>query len=319
MFKAIAYDDIKSFISITESDDFDEHQMTDWGIYLLDRYSLLEKCCYFGAVQCFKYLITEFEVVITKRCLELSFLGGNADIMSKCFKKIEPDKECMKYAIISHNIDFITFLMYEKQLTIDVNDCIYYHNLKAFLVHFDQANDINEILFHSLSFNILSLYKYLVHQGANINAKGNGEKTVLQYAVERNNIEIAQVFISLGADVNVQLKYGRTAFINAMNQNYKEMMELLIENGADVNIRDIWGATALHYAVQQNSKEKIEFLLSNGAQIDAKDKEGFTALLRAIEKDNIEMFELLYSHGADIHSTNNNEYNVLHFAAQKIS
>ncbi|EAY07698.1 hypothetical protein TVAG_273820 [Trichomonas vaginalis G3] len=74
--------------------------------------------------------------------LQLSFLGGNPDIMSECLKCHKPDKECMEYAIMSHNIDFVTFLMNEHEIPIDVDDCIRYDNIQAFLIHYDQTNDI---------------------------------------------------------------------------------------------------------------------------------------------------------------------------------
>ena len=83
-------------------------------------YSLLELCCYHGAVGCFKYLLTEYGLNITQTCLQFSFLSGKPDIMSKCLQTINPDNECMRYAIISHNIDFVTFLMDEYKLEIDI-------------------------------------------------------------------------------------------------------------------------------------------------------------------------------------------------------
>ena len=114
--RAIIYDDIKSFISFTEMNGFNKNQMikntfnspsTD------DGYSLLELCCYHGAVNCFKFLRTKFDSKITFLCLQFSFLGGNPDIMSECLKSQKPNFGSMTYALISHNIDFVTFLINE--------------------------------------------------------------------------------------------------------------------------------------------------------------------------------------------------------------
>ena len=40
-------------------------------------------------------------------------LGEKLEIMSECLKYQNPNEKCMEYAIISHNIDFVTFLMNE--------------------------------------------------------------------------------------------------------------------------------------------------------------------------------------------------------------
>ncbi|EAY17356.1 hypothetical protein TVAG_319510 [Trichomonas vaginalis G3] len=77
----------------------------------------------------------------------------------------------MKYAIISHNIDFVTFLMNEHNIKIDLNYCVIYNNLESFLVYFDQINDIQECFNCSIRFNIPSLIEYFLTLGANINEK----------------------------------------------------------------------------------------------------------------------------------------------------
>ncbi|EAX83072.1 hypothetical protein TVAG_259580, partial [Trichomonas vaginalis G3] len=136
-------------------------------------YSLLELCCYHGAVDCFKLLRTKFNSEITRECLDLSFLGGNQEIMSECLKYQKPDRWCMENAIISHNIDFVTFLMNEYSIKINLRYCEKYNNLETFLVYFDQTNDIGKCFVYSAMFNIPSLCEYFLSNGANINEKNN--------------------------------------------------------------------------------------------------------------------------------------------------
>ncbi|EAX85479.1 hypothetical protein TVAG_313600 [Trichomonas vaginalis G3] len=113
IYRAIMYNDLIKFISFTEREDFDKNQKLKSSFYPIpyERYSLLELCCYHGAVDCFKLLRTKYNSEITRTCLQLSFLGGNPEIMSECLKRQKPNGKCMEYAIISHNIDFVTFLM----------------------------------------------------------------------------------------------------------------------------------------------------------------------------------------------------------------
>ena len=117
--------DLEKIILFTECDGFDKNQLLESDLYPYsdEGYSLLELCCYHGAVDCFKLLRTKFDSEITQKCLRFSFLGGNPEIMSECLKYQKPNKECMKYAIISHNIDFVTFLMNEYNLEIKLSYC----------------------------------------------------------------------------------------------------------------------------------------------------------------------------------------------------
>ena len=88
----------------------------------------------------------------------------------------------MEYAIISHNIDFVTYLMNEHNLKINLNDCIKYKNLESFLVYFDQTNDVNKCFKYSINLDIPSICEYFISKGANINEKYNLENTALHYA-----------------------------------------------------------------------------------------------------------------------------------------
>ena len=114
------YNDLERFIAFTEIDGFNQYRILTSNLYpdSDESYLLLELCCYHGAVDCFKFLRTKFNSAITQKCLEFSFLGGNPEIMSECLKYQKPNKDCMKYAIISHNIDFVTFLMNEYNIEI---------------------------------------------------------------------------------------------------------------------------------------------------------------------------------------------------------
>ncbi|EAY16835.1 hypothetical protein TVAG_447940 [Trichomonas vaginalis G3] len=171
IYRAIMNNDLEVFISFTEREEFDENQKLRSSLYpyFYYGYYLLELCCYHGAVDCFKFLITKFNSEITKRCLRFSFLGRNQEIMSECLKQQEPDKECMKYAIISHNIDFVTFLVNEYIMSIDLSACKKYNNLDSFLVFYDQTNLLISCLIFSTMFNIPSLCEYFLSLGVDIN------------------------------------------------------------------------------------------------------------------------------------------------------
>ncbi|EAX88631.1 ankyrin repeat protein, putative [Trichomonas vaginalis G3] len=303
IYRAIMYNDLDRFISFTEIEDFDKDQTLNSSLYpdSYEGYSLLELCCYHGAVDCFKFLRTKFSSEITETCLEFSFLGGNQEIMSECLKYQTPNEKCMEYAIISHNIDFVTFLMNEYNLEIDLDYCTQYNNLESFLVYFDQTNDIDECYNISMIFNIPYLCEYSLSNGANIN-----EKTALHDAALNNCKEIAELLISHGININEKDDDGKTALHIAAESNSKETAELLISHGININEKDNDGKTAFYIAALCNYPGIAELLISHGANINEKDNDRKTALHHAAESNSKEMAELLISHGININEKDNN-------------
>ncbi|EAY09143.1 hypothetical protein TVAG_363580 [Trichomonas vaginalis G3] len=300
IYRAIMYNDLERFVYLIERDGFDEDQKLECDLYPYsdNGYSLLELCCYHGAVDCFKLLRTKFDSKITKTCLELSFLGRNKEIMSECLKYQEPDEECMFYAIISHSLDFVTFLINEYNLEINLNYCGEYKNLESFLVYFDQTNDSCKCFINSAIFNIPSLCEYFLSNGANIEDKDENGYTALQYAADYNSKEIVEVLILHGANVNEKDEDGYTALHYAAINNSLETAEVLISHGVNIDEKNKYEKTALQCAARKNYKEIVEILISHGANIDEKDNEGKTALHIADSMNYKEIVEILISHGA---------------------
>ncbi|EAY11074.1 hypothetical protein TVAG_044980 [Trichomonas vaginalis G3] len=269
IYRAIMDDNKEKFIIFTEAEGFDKDQKINSSFFPISfiRVSLLDLCCYYGAVDCFKLLRTKFKSEITQTCLDFSFLGGNKEIMSECLKYRKPNENCMSYAIISHNIDFVTFLMNEYNLEIDLHLCGCYNNLESFLVYFDQFAKVDECFIYSGMFNIPSLCEYFLSNGANINAKDRDGITNLHFAVERECIEIVEFLISRGANINEKDNLGKSILHYTANNFNKELAELLLSHGANVNEKDDHGRTSLYWAVYYKNKEIVELLQSHGATI----------------------------------------------------
>ncbi|EAX97289.1 hypothetical protein TVAG_123390 [Trichomonas vaginalis G3] len=318
IYRAIMYNDLERFIAFTERYGFDKDQTLESISYpqSLYGYSLLELCCYHGAVDCFKFLRTNFQSIITETCLKFSFLGGNPEIMSECLKHQHPNEGCMRYAIISHNIDFVTFLMNEYKIKIDLLDCAQYNNIEPLLVYFDQTNDVNKCFNISVRFNIPSLCEYFLSNGININAKYEGGKTALHIAAYYHSKETAELLISHGININEKDNDGETALHIAAFHNSKEIAELLISHGININEKDNDGETALHIAAFHNSIETAELLISHGININEKDNDGQTALYYAAKNYCKEAAELLISHGININEKDNYGQTALHIAAR---
>ncbi|EAY09112.1 hypothetical protein TVAG_230720 [Trichomonas vaginalis G3] len=271
--RAIMNDDIIEFIKLVEIGEFDPCQSVMCPLYPLCRISILELCCYYGSVACFKFLITKFKLEITEECIQCAFLGGNPDVMSECFKELKNTFFLMDFAIASHNIDLVSFMMNEYNKEVKLIKSGKFNNLHAFLVYYDQTKDVNGCMAASSLFNIPSLCEYFISKGADINARYLG-RTALHMAAEEDCSKAAEFLISKGA--NMELKYydRYTALDLAAQNNSVETLRILLLHGANINTRAEFGRTALHHAAGFNKKEAFDILVSFGADINAKDNFG---------------------------------------------
>ncbi|EAX96673.1 hypothetical protein TVAG_489550 [Trichomonas vaginalis G3] len=351
IYKSIMDDDIKSFISFTETTDFDINQviydfLNPRVMYYENTYSYLELCCYYGAARCFKFLRTKFNAEINENCLNYSFLGGNPEIMSECLKVVQPNANTMRYAIISHNIDFVSFLVNEYNLPVDSHYYYDYDNLEAFFITLDHDKNFKERLCDAMHFRIPSLCKYFILHGADLNQRdhfcndgGYPIHLAVQYnmkeivelllshhvsiecetlikvvkpieiAVDEKNIEIIELLLSYGAKPTAK------SLDLAIYRNSKEIVEILISHGANVN-EELHRFNMLSSAVFRGHKEIAELLISHGADIDKQNKNGDSALQLAAQENKPEIIDLLISHGAKFDGIDHNGNNVLFYAAK---
>ena len=287
--EAILSDDIELFISYTQRVGFDINKQFSNKLFpsSANSYSLIELCCYYGAVGCFKFLRSELDEEISPACLQLSFLSGKPDIMNECLKYQTPDEICMEYAIASHNIDFISFLMNEYDLSINVEFCGKYNNLHAFLIYLDQTNDINECFIYSPIFRIPSLCEYFLSKNVKINVKGyKDNRTALHNAALCNCPKIMELLLTHNAKVNIKSKNKKTPLHYAAQKNNLESVIYLIDHGAKIDSKAYFAETPLHYAALKNCLETVKVLISLGANINAKTVNNITAISLAAQNNN---------------------------------
>jgi len=166
--------------------------------------------------------------------------------------------------------------------------------------------------------------KYLVGNGADVNALDSCGRTPLNIAVGIDDLGKVRLLISAGADVNRAGDQTWTALhYAAWNPS---VAEVLIANGADIHARDgRAGEQPLHCAAgygpeygTRAGKKVAEILIRKGADVNARDGEGRTPLHHAAwasPRDTRDTISLLLRHGADIHAKDNEGRTPLHYAA----
>lgn len=147
----------------------------------------------------------------------------------------------------------------------------------------------------------VEVLKYLVSQGADVNAKSNSGKTPLHIAAQFNtNVEVFKYLISQGSNVNARSNDGFTPLFIAVSNNNVEAVQILVSAGADVNERlNDGNIPMLSNAVAFGNAniDIVKLLVSAGADVNAKDDNGLPPLDMA-NPDNQAIIEYLSSMGA---------------------
>ena len=122
----------------------------------------------------------------------------------------------------------------------------------------------------------------LVKFGANVNAKDRlwGDTTALMYASKYNKLAIVKFLVENGAKVNAIDNDKRTALMYASSKCEDiKIVHYLLSKGADINAKDINGENALMRATSKYQWDIAKFLIEQGININNKNKNGNTALM----------------------------------------
>jgi ankyrin repeat protein len=164
----------------------------------------------------------------------------------------------------------------------------------------------------------LEILRLLVENGADIKVRTE-TKTLLLSAVSENkndptgnHLNIAKYLIAQGADVNARIVTNLLSpLIYAAKNNQTEMVSLLLENGAELWAEDYAGSSAWEWATHNNHKEVIKLFEAFNA------KQGFAAF-DAIKVGDLRQFKREVNRMTNIYqlSPNNNSSSLLSKAAQ---
>jgi ankyrin repeat protein len=158
-------------------------------------------------------------------------------------------------------------------------------------------------LYYAALGNLYTIVKFLLENGADVNAKGGFQSYALLVASKQGHEEVVQLLIERGADVNAVNPRRHNALMEASSSGHARIVKLLLERGVDVNARGALGrnALALAAASSQGHTQTLQLLLDNGAY-DAKSANDNSALEEAAGYGHSEAVELLLERGANVYS-----------------
>lgn len=105
------------------------------------------------------------------------------------------------------------------------------------------------------------------------------QSTPLHFAAGYNRADIVRFLLDNGADVNARDKGGLVPLHNACSFGHTEATEVLVaDERTDVDALDQWKYTPLHEAVAKGKSEAVRILLTNGASCNKRNCDGKLAL-----------------------------------------
>ncbi|UYV74342.1 hypothetical protein LAZ67_11003131 [Cordylochernes scorpioides] len=153
-------------------------------------------------------------------------------------------------------------------------------------------------LHQSIEFPHFKIFKDLIEKGADYNTKSIGGLTPLMMASSKEDEKFIIHLLNLGVNLEDADMNGKTAIFYTVNRYFKNF-KILFEAGAEINRRNERGRSLLHSACLSGSIQVASFLIKLGADVNEKYGDGFTPLFDSITS-NIKFSKLLLQAGAII-------------------
>ncbi|ETI25928.1 hypothetical protein G647_02705 [Cladophialophora carrionii CBS 160.54] len=148
--------------------------------------------------------------------------------------------------------------------------------------------------------NQYAVCKYLVEQGADVNAKGGeSNATAVMWASQRCHYYIVNLLLQNGADPLLTDGQGYNILHLATIDGNALLLILLLQQNIPVDIPDPQGHTSLMWAGYKGWPACVDLLLKWGASVNATDDNGYTPLHWALVKGSKACLDKLIEYGAD--------------------
>ncbi|XP_018574498.1 uncharacterized protein LOC108913430 [Anoplophora glabripennis] len=112
---------------------------------------------------------------------------------------------------------------------------------------------------------VLSSFRFLIDQDADVNIKDKNGRTVLHLAAEKGQIDTIKFLTDVGADIAAKDKEGRTPLHLAAKEG-RDVVQLLIEQGANIRSRDKKGDTPAALAKKAGHFHLLQYLKSKNTK-----------------------------------------------------
>jgi uncharacterized protein len=136
--------------------------------------------------------------------------------------------------------------------------------------------------FQAAASNNIALLQQMLAAGTPVDLRNAEGRTALLVATHANAIDAARFLIDEGANVNAMDNIQDSPFLYAGAEGKLEILKMTVKAGADLVSTNRYGGTALVPAAHHGHVEVVRYLLSTRINIDHVNKLGWTALLEAV-------------------------------------
>ena len=150
--------------------------------------------------------------------------------------------------------------------------------VRLFVWHGDKGNGYIRVdaLIHAVRLKNLSMVKFMIDQGTDVNVKVSG-KSPLYKGIQVRSYQIVKLLVDAGANVNEIHNFHRDSMLHFTLSRCEtprvemvKIMHLLIDSGADVRVCNQRRETPLHCASEYGCLESVERLIESGADVNAR-------------------------------------------------
>ncbi len=134
---------------------------------------------------------------------------------------------------------------------------------KSYYLELKSGGYLQTPLMPAVMYGHEDLVRYLLDQGANINAKDLNGLTPLIWSVKTGNLSMMQLLVSRGSDISICNNGGENALHYACENNDFQMVSNLVSLHVPINIKNMAG----YYAAQLSDKYKIRRLLKKSGAV----------------------------------------------------
>lgn len=136
----------------------------------------------------------------------------------------------------------------------------------------------------------------LVRRGANVNANGYRDTSVLAWVMLCSKYSSVKRLLELGANPNYKMEGDMSPMWLAAAGDDPKWLPLFFQYGGDPNIRAGY-RTALMIAIENNRDKSVQLLLQHGADINEHDEGGSSAATQAAGLSKFDIVAMLLEHG----------------------
>ena len=175
----------------------------------------------------------------------------------------------------------------------------------AFLAAFSSCTSSDKLFQAAYQSNLDELKRLVEVERADINSPNVNGMTPLFVATGLGNVTMVRYIVDRGANLDLQTWHGQTALMEAVKVGSVEICSLLIDKAANVRTRDIHGWTAFLLAACYGRVDMMKLFLDRGANVNDRIKywekgDSSSALIIAALYDREQAVEFLKTHGLTI-------------------